>query len=182
MASIDTLRLEQENQIIISKQLLSDDECDELIDLYTRAEKSDVDTLGCRIYVKTIIPKYIRDKIFALLSNYVVITEPEYDCTIYYTVGGEIKEHTDRIVYNSDLKKYSKYTLIIYLSSTEDDSGLTRIRRDKLYHFDDDKTELKHERHWIKPIKGNCVLFNSTLSHNSSESYGDKYILVAKIY
>lgn len=182
MSSIDPIQLEKDKQIIISKMLLTDEECDELVDLFDRSDKSDIDTLGCRRLVKTIIPEHIINKIHKLLSNYVLIKKVEYEGVIYHTVGGEIKEHTDRILYDPEIDSFSKYTLIIYLTDTEQNSGLTRIKRDKIYSFENNDDKLKHERHAIQPIKGGCVLFNSCLFHNATESYGDKYILVTKVY
>jgi hypothetical protein len=111
-----------------------------------------------------------------------LIKKIETECSLYYTVGGEIKEHTDRILYDDEIKDYSKYTLVIYLSNTEENGGITRIKRKKINAFEENDESCKHERHWIRPIKGHCVLFNSTLSHNATESYGDKYILVTKVY
>lgn len=179
---IDNLQLEKNKEIIIAKKLLLEEECDELIELYKKSEKSDVDVLGCRLYAKTVIPEFIVEKIYSLLSNYVLIQKVETECAIYYTVGGDIKEHTDRILYDDEIKAYSKYTLVIYLSNTEEDSGITRIKRKKINAFVESDENLKHERHWIRPIKGYCVLFNSNLLHNATESYGDKYILVTKVY
>jgi hypothetical protein len=179
---IDNIELEKNKEIIIAKKLLLDEDCDELIELYKKSEKIDADVLGCRIYAKLIIPQFIIEKIYSLLSNYILIKKIESEASIYYTVGGDIKEHSDRILYDDELKSHSKYTLIIYLSNTEENSGMTRIKRNKLYTFTDNDEKLKHERHWIRPLKGNCVLFNSNLFHNATESYGDKYILVTKIY
>jgi hypothetical protein len=179
---IDTIELEENKQIIIAKKILLDEECDELIELYKASDKSDIDVLGCRLYAKTIIPQHIIDKIYSLLSNYVLIKKIESQSAIYYTVGGEIKEHTDRILYDEETKSYSKYTLVIYLSNTEELGGITRIKRTKINTFEEKNESMKHERHWIRPIKGHCVLFNSNLSHNATESYGDKYILVTKVY
>ena len=177
-----TKKRNMDNDIIIAKNILTDEKCDELLDLYKRSDKSDVDTLGCRTYVKIATPEFIIDEITKLLGNYILIKKIETECVIYHTIGGSVKEHTDRIFYDETLKCYSKYTLIIYLSNTEEDSGMTRIKRLKKYEFENDDPEMKHERHWIKPIKGGCVLFNSLLYHDATESYGDKYIMTLKIY
>jgi len=179
---VDSSKLEREGEIIISKQILVNEECDDLLELYHKIPKSDIDVLGCRLFVKIIIPEYMVENLYFLLSNYVVVRKIDPEATIYYTVGGEVKEHTDRILYDSKIDAYSKYTLIIYLSSTGEDSGMTRIKRTKQHAFEYDDTSLKHERIWIRPLKGHCVLFNSKLSHNATESYGDKYILVTKVY
>ena len=179
---IDNFELEKNKEIIITKNLFQDEECDELIDLYTKGKKLNIDVLGCRLYVKVIIPQILIEKIYSLLSNYVFIKKIDSEATIYYTVGGDVKEHSDRILYDDKIKSYSKYTLLIYLSNTEENGGKTRIKRNKICSFEDNNEKLKHERHWIRPIKGNCLLFNSNLFHNATESYGDKYILVTKVY
>lgn len=181
-AIIDNTIIEKNGEIILSKNILLDDECDDLVEFYKTGVKNEIDTLGCRLFVTVIIPDETIKKIYALLSNYVLIKKIEPSAKIYYTVGGSIKEHIDVPLYDRETDTYSKYTLIIYLSNTEDDGGMTRIKRKKTYSFECSNDEMKHERHWIRPIKGNCLLFNSALYHDATESYGDKYILVTKVY
>jgi hypothetical protein len=69
---IDNIELEKNKEIIIAKSLLLNEDCDDLIELYKNSDKSDIDVLGCRLYVKAIIPEFVINKIYSLLSNYVL--------------------------------------------------------------------------------------------------------------
>ena len=159
--------MQMEEQIVLTKYFLSAEECCALVDEYSKKSKQFMSMLGEREYVEMEISAELIAKITTLLSNYVVVNQVPAVGRIYHTITGTIKEHQDAPVYDSVLQMESKYTLIIYLSSTED--GHTRIKRDG-------------KRICVKPSIGFGVLFNHYLFHDAVESSGDKYILLLKIF
>jgi hypothetical protein len=177
------MELEILNSIILNKYLLEEEECNKFIEMYNSEIKYDLDLLGgFRQYCQITVPDEIINKITNLLSSYVVVNKIDPIGKIHHTVQGGIKEHTDYPFYDEQLKLTSKYTLVIYLSSTEDNTGKTKIKRLKTRIFEDNNSNFKHERIAITPQKGYSVLFNHTLLHCAEESYGDKYILVLRVY
>lgn len=175
--------LELNNSVILNKFLLDEDECDKFIDMFNSEIKYDLEHLGgYRQYCQIIVPNEIITKISNLLSSYVVINKIDNIGKIHHTIQGGIKEHSDYPFYDEELKMNSKYTLIIYLSNTEDNTGKTKIKRLKTRTFEDESLDYKHERIAITPSKGYSVMFNHSLLHYADESYGDKYILVLRVY
>lgn len=168
--------------VILNKFLLTDDECDMFLHLYKNNVKHTTGSLGGhREFITVDIPINIKNKLITLLSNYIIVKDISTG-NIHHTISGAINEHQDASFYSEKIKEYSKYTLIIYLSETEENTGFTRIKREKINKFENDDTNKKHERISIKPVKGYSVLFNHHLYHHSTESYGDKYILLLKIW
>jgi hypothetical protein len=177
------MELELSESIILNKFLLEEDECDKFIQIYNSEIKYDLDHLGgLRRYCQIIMPDEIINKITNLLSAYIVVKKIDSIGKIHHTVQGGIKEHTDYPFYDEELKSNSKYTLVIYLSSTEDNSGKTKIKRLKTRVFEDEISDYKHERVAITPTKGYSVIFNHNLLHYAEDSCGDKYILVLRVY
>lgn len=167
---------------IIYKKILSTEIVDELITCYYNAPRQ-YQNHGSYIYdfVEIGIPDEIRMIITNLFSNYVLIQHVAHKGRIHHVTCGGIAEHRDVNYYNNELQLYSKYTLIIYLTDVYE-GGQTEIRRQKFSLPIDDLNKEKFERHHLTPSKGYGVLFPSELIHCAQPSYGDKYMLILRIW
>ena len=168
------------NHPIIYKQVLCEENVDDLIDQY-HSIPTNRQNNGSYVYdyVDVRISSEIRNTIYKLFSNYVLIRHVAYCGRIHHVTFGGISEHSDAKYFNDILQSYSRFTLIIYLSDVYD-GGQTEIRRQKFSLIDDNKE--KFERHHITPKKGYGVLFPSELIHCAQPSYGDKYMLIMRIW
>jgi|UniRef100_A0A6C0E6M9 hypothetical protein len=168
----------KEESVILNKALLTDTQLEYLLQKWDEIVKID-NVIDNRIVGNIDIPPdFIKDWCMKL-EQYILINK-------IYPVGGikkykygGIKEHSDALYYDSELDINSTYTLLIYLS--DDEGGETAIKRKK-YRVIDDDANMKHERIYVKPRKGYCVLFNSKLKHFANDSYDGKLILHTRIY
>jgi len=166
-----------EESVIMNKQILSDDEVDLLIELYNRSDKIESD-MDNKIVSYVELPEDIANSIITKLSNYIVINSLQKHIGFKQYKFGGIREHSDENYYNEEIGIYSTYTLLIYLNDC--DSGRTAIKRKKYRMIDD--SDKKHERIFVTPKKGHCVLFNSKLKHFAEDSYDNKLIAHLRIF
>jgi hypothetical protein len=170
--------LVQEGNVIINKSLLTDDQLEYLLQAWYDIEKIN-NSIDNRIVASIEIPSdFIKDWTMKL-EPYVMIKKIHPEGGFKKYKYGGIKEHTDATYYDPELDSNSIYTLLIYLS--DDEGGETAIQREK-YRIIDDNENMKHERIYVKPRKGYCVLFNSRLKHFANDSYDGKLILHTRVY
>lgn len=167
-----------EESVILNKELLTDEQCDRLIALYKESPKLNKD-INNKMASYAVAPDDIINDIIIKLQNYVVIEKISPNIGFKEYKFGGMSEHTDTIYFDETIQKYSIYTLIIYLNDC--DNGETAIKRKKFRAIDDNKLK-KHERIFVKPKKGHCVLFNSQLSHYACDTFNSKLIAHLRIY
>jgi len=148
-------------KIIQIKQLLTNDECDEIINLSKTYIFNDSETISENGNVTTDYRKsrqiWLDDssplihklsKISNVITNY-PIEHMEQLQYVHYDTSGYFKEHYDP---DPDLNNNIKdriFTIIFYLNDVEDGG----------------ETYFKYIDTYIKPQKGDCVIFKSLLSN-----------------
>ena len=172
---------------ILYKQILLDDECDELNELLEQniangLTQTNIGTslvTGNRSYIEFDIRnnKEIHNRLFATLSNYCDL-RIDSNARLYSQTFGGIKPHTDA---NRD--GVSTHTLLIYLTDDFDNGKLSirtkRSDEEKLAH----EPNMHHKVFTFAPRKGYGVLFDKSLVHWADEVYtGSKNFLLVSLW
>jgi hypothetical protein len=170
--------LVEEGNVILDKSLLTDEQLEFLLNKFEENEKIN-NSIDNRIVAHVDIPHDFIEDWRMKLNHYVPIFKIHPVGGFKKYKYGGVKEHSDAVYYDPELGFSSTYTLLIYLS--DDEGGETAIKRPK-YRIIDDNENMKHERIYVKPRKGYCVLFNSRLKHFANDSYDGKLILHTRVY
>ena len=148
-------------KIIQIKQLLTNEECDNIINLSKNYNFNDSETINNNINVTTDYRKstqiWLDDSNpliykLSLLSNVITnypIKNMEQLQYVHYDTSGYFNEHYDPDTYNNNTTKDRIFTIIFYLNNVEDGG----------------ETYFKNINTYIKPQKGDCIIFKNLLSN-----------------